>query len=87
MTGQTTRQTFEIVEQVSVLRIAETGWTRELGMVTWYNKPTSIDVRWWSPDKSKAGKGISMTSDEAKRLFEGLKVIFEKGGNADGQEL
>lgn len=68
---------FKIEEQVAILRTAETGWTRELGKVVWYNKPMTIDVRWWSPDKKRAGKGISLTVEEAKLLFGGLKELFE----------
>ncbi|KYG92016.1 PC4/YdbC family ssDNA-binding protein [Metasolibacillus sp. FSL H7-0170] len=70
--------TFKIEEQIATLRTAETGWTRELGKVIWYNKPMTIDVRWWSPDKSKAGKGISLTQEEARLLFFGLKELFER---------
>ena len=73
----TASTTFKIEEQIAILRVADTGWTRELGKVVWYNKPMTIDVRWWSPDKKKAGKGISLTEDEAKQLLNGLKELFD----------
>ncbi|MEG0258565.1 MAG: PC4/YdbC family ssDNA-binding protein [Lysinibacillus sp.] len=67
------QETFEIVENVTVLREAETGWTRELSKVRWYKKEPTIDIRWWSPNKKKAGKGVSLTQEEAVSLFYGLQ--------------
>lgn len=64
---------FEIIENVALLRTANDGWTRELTKVNWYDKPTTIDIRWWSPQKEKAGKGVSLTMEEARRLCEGLQ--------------
>jgi len=67
------KETFEIIENVALLRTADTGWTRELSKVSWYHKPTTIDIRWWSPQKEKAGKGVSLTMEEARLLLEGLQ--------------
>lgn len=74
MANETVGKTYEIVENVALLRTAsDTGWTRELTKVRWYHKPTTIDIRWWSPQKEKAGKGVSLTMEEAQLLFEGLQ--------------
>ncbi|UZM97423.1 PC4/YdbC family ssDNA-binding protein [Lysinibacillus sp. MHQ-1] len=71
------KETFEIIEDVALLRTADTGWTRELSKVSWYHKPTTIDIRWWSPQKrKKQEKGVSLTMEEAQLLLEGLQKMF-----------
>ena len=54
------KETFEIIENVALLRTADTGWTRELSKVSWYHKPTTIDIRWWSPQKKKQEKAYHL---------------------------
>ncbi|WP_229386696.1 PC4/YdbC family ssDNA-binding protein [Lysinibacillus sphaericus] len=59
MANETVGKTYEIVENVALLRTAsDTGWTRELTKVRWYHKPTTIDIRWWSPQKRKLEKAF-----------------------------
>jgi len=71
------KETFEIIEDVALLRTADTGWTRELTKVSWFHKPTTIDIRWWSPFKEKAGKGVSLSIEEAQLLLKGLQKCLE----------
>ncbi|WP_260982704.1 YdbC family protein [Lysinibacillus fusiformis] len=71
------KETFEIIENVALLRTADTGWTRELTKVSWFHKPTTIDIRWWSPFKEKAGKGVSLSIEEAQLLLKGLQKCLE----------
>lgn len=59
---------FRIIEHYQVLRVADNGWTRELNLVSWYGKEPMYDVRWWSPDKRKAGKGVSLSHEEMSCL-------------------
>lgn len=70
------KERFEVIEEIAVLRTADTGWTRELSTVRWYEKENTIDIRWWSPNKDRAGKGVSLTKDEALLLFDGLKKLL-----------
>lgn len=59
---------FTIIESYKILRVAENGWTRELNLVSWYGKEPTYDIRWWSPDKKKAGKGVSLSQEEMESL-------------------
>ena len=46
--------------------------TKELNMVSWNNRPASVDIRRWNIDpgtgQKTAGKGISFTVQEAQNL-------------------
>ena len=56
--------TFEITKELGVISETAKGWTRELNMVSWNDHEPKYDIRDWSPDGSKMGKGISLSHDE-----------------------
>ena len=51
--------TFEIVEELGVLSTSAKGWTKELNLVSWNGRPPKYDIREWSPDHEKMGKGLT----------------------------
>ncbi len=55
---------YEITESIGVLSEGNNGWQRELNMVSWNEREPKFDIRDWSPDHAKMGKGISLTADE-----------------------
>ncbi len=61
---------FEIKENLGVLSEAANGWTREINLVSWNEREPKFDIRDWSPDHTKMGKGISLTPDEVAVLKE-----------------
>ena len=61
---------FEIVEHIGVLTEKTRGWKREINLVSWGGADPKIDIRDWSPDHSKMGKGISLTREEIEKLKE-----------------
>lgn len=68
---------FKIVEELGVLAESSKGWTKELNKVSWNNGPAKYDLRDWDPNHEKMGKGITLTDEEARALYETLKGIFE----------
>lgn len=56
---------YEITERIAVLSTNSSGWERQLNLISW-NDPhePKYDIRDWSPDGSKMGKGISMTKED-----------------------
>lgn len=40
------------------------GWQTKLTLVSWNGREPKYDIRSWSPDMEKMGKGISFTRDE-----------------------
>lgn len=59
---------FEIVEQIGVLSESPKGWTKELNKVSWNGGVPKYDLRDWSPDHTKMGKGITLTEEEVQKL-------------------
>ena len=69
---------FEIVESFGVISSTPSGWTKELNLITWNDGDPKYDMRQWSPDHSKMGKGISLSREEAQELMELLNKWLPK---------
>ncbi|MFU2163746.1 YdbC family protein [Streptococcus pluranimalium] len=65
--------TFEIIEKLLVLSENDKGWTKELNRVSFNGAEPKFDIRTWSPDHRKMGKGITLTNDEFQVLVQELK--------------
>lgn len=61
---------FEITEHIGILSEGSKGWTKEINKVSWNDRDSKIDIREWSPDHTKMGKGITLTDEEAQKLKE-----------------
>ena len=68
---------FEIIEELGVLSESDKGWTKELNLVSWNTAAPKYDLRDWSPNHEKMGKGITLTSDEIQKLYELLKNVAD----------
>jgi len=66
---------YEIMEELGVLSTSPSGWTKELNLVSWNERPPKFDIRDWSPDHTKMGKGITLTNEELESLQEMLAEI------------
>ena len=66
---------FEIAEKIGVLSEMKNGWSLELNKVSWGGRPPKYDIRSWSPDHQKMGKGVTMTADELIALKKLLSEI------------
>lgn len=67
---------FEVVENYG--QIAEKGgYSLELRKVSWNGREAKFDIRPWKDDK--CGKGITLTDDEMKGLFDLLVDLDKKG--------
>ena len=63
---------FEIEKTVAVLSTSAKGWQKELNLVSWNNRPAKYDLREWSPDHSKMGKGVTLSEEELQALKDAL---------------
>lgn len=59
---------YEIVRKVGVLSKAGSGWTKELNLISWNDREPKYDIRDWSADGSKMGKGVTLTREELAAL-------------------
>ncbi len=67
--------TFNITQNIGKLSEGNGGWTLELNLVSWNNRSPKYDIRSWSPDHQKMGKGITLTKEEALALKNLLQTI------------
>ncbi len=70
---------YEITECLGVLSERKSGWQKEFNLVNWNEKGDKFDIREWSPDHSKMGKGITLSEDELFKLYALLKAYFHEG--------
>ena len=66
---------YSIENQFGVLSESKSGWTLELNKVSWSDRPAKFDIRTWSPDHKKMGKGVTLTDDEVRKLRDLLNSL------------
>ena len=64
--------TYEIKAHLVILSKTSSGWTKELNLVSWNGEAPKFDIRSWSPDHSRMGKGITLSREELDALKEYL---------------
>ena len=66
---------FEITKHIATLSTSAKGWTKELNLVSWNDAASKYDLRDWSPDHSKRGKGLTMSGEEIRALKAALETV------------
>ena len=61
---------YEIVEHIGVLSESAKGWKTELNLVSWGEREPKYDLRNWSENHERIGKGIALSKDEMLKLKE-----------------
>lgn len=64
---------YEIVKEIAVLSTGDSGYTKEINLISWNGKEPKYDIRSFSPNREKCGKGITLNSDEAAALLKALQ--------------
>lgn len=60
---------YEIIEEIGIISENEkTGWKKEINVISWNGGQAKYDIRDWSPNREKVGKGITLTSEEWIKL-------------------
>lgn len=65
--------TFEITKRIGVIKTYESGWSKEINMVSWNGNPPKVDIRDWSEEHDKMSRGITFTKDEFRKMIEVTK--------------
>jgi len=66
---------YEIVKKVGVLSKSASGWAKEVNLISWNDRDAKYDIRDWSADGAKMGKGVTLTREELLALRELLNTI------------
>jgi len=64
---------YEVTERIAVLSESSKGWTKELNLISWNDREPKYDIREWSPDGTKMGKGITLSDEEVAVLKKALE--------------
>jgi len=59
---------YEIIKNIAVLSKSASGWQKELNLISWNDREPKYDLRDWSADHSKMGKGVTLTKEELLAL-------------------
>jgi len=65
---------FEITKKIGVLSKSDKGWAKELNLISWNDREPKYDIREWSPEHDKMGKGVTLSKEEVKAL----KQVLDK---------
>jgi len=61
---------YEITKHIGVLSESTKGWRKELNLISWNDREPKYDIREWSPEREKMGKGVTLSQEETKVLKE-----------------
>jgi hypothetical protein len=64
---------YEIIEKIGVLSTSASGWAKELNLIRWNDREPKYDLRDWSANHEKMGKGVTLTREELSALRDVLK--------------
>lgn len=66
---------YEILEELGVVSETTKGWKIELNLVSWNDREGKYDLRNWSENHEKIGKGITLSKEELIKLKEIINSI------------
>ena len=66
---------FNIVKEIGIVAEGTIGWRKELNLVSWNSRAPRYDLREWSPDHKKMGKGVTLSAEEIETLKKLLNTI------------
>jgi hypothetical protein len=59
---------YDITKSIGVLSENVKGWVKELNLVSWNDRTPKYDIREWSPEHDKMGKGVTLSQEELIEL-------------------
>lgn len=75
---------YEIINNIGVVSVSNGGWQKELNRISWNGGEPKYDLRDWSADHSKMGKGTTLTEADLRNL---KKIIDAEIAFLDSDEL
>lgn len=59
---------FSIEGNLGTLKISDSGWRKELNIVSWNGREPKFDIRDWSPERKRMSRGVTFSKDEIVKL-------------------
>jgi len=68
----------EILKEIVSVPSDSPEWNLELNLVSWNNRDPKYDIRKWNNDHSKSSKGLTLSEDELRLLFQKYSEVLEE---------
>ena len=68
---------YAIKEHLAVIAEYQTGWKKELNIISWNGGEPKYDIREWDQDHLHMTRGITLTEKEAYKLLNALLDKFD----------
>lgn len=85
---------FEIMAHIGVIQQHQTGWTKELNIISWNGNSPKYDIRDWSPNHEHMSRGITLNEAEMARMIEAvaekgkeIKLLFDNARKKEAKEM
>ena len=75
---------YEIINSIGIVSELNGGWKKELNRISWNGGDPKYDLRDWSGDHSKMGKGVTLTEGDLRSL---KKIIDAEIAFLDSEEV
>ena len=72
---------FRVVDRVGVIASYQTGWNKELNIISWNGGNPKFDIRDWDPEHEHMSRGVTLHEQEAEKLLGLLSARL--GGRAE----
>ena len=79
------RVTFKIKAHLGVLQENQSGWNKEINLVSWNDGPAKFDIRDWDPEHERMSRGVTISEKEMNKLLDivaerakDIKSVFDK---------
>ena len=66
---------YTITKHLAILSTNKSGWKKELNLISWNDKEPKYDLRDWSPDYEKMGKGVTLSVEELSALRDAVDTL------------
>ena len=61
---------FEIIKHIGVIAEYQTGWKKEINIVSWNNGKQKYDIREWDANHQFMSRGLTLTKEEMDKVVE-----------------
>lgn len=59
---------YSVIERLGTIGRKDSGWTKEVNIISWNNGPAKVDIREWDPQHVRMSKGVTLLEEEARLL-------------------
>ncbi len=69
---------YEITEELGVLSESNNGWKKEFNKISWNERNPKYDIRDWTNEHERMGKGVTLTEEELRELYALISQEIQK---------